>query len=290
MTHVVAVVPAFDPGLGLLGLVDAVSPQVGGVVVVDDGSTRGLDVLDALAGRPHVRLVSQDNAGVAAALNAGVRTALADRADAVLTLDQDSGVPPGYVAAAVTAWERATAQGIPVAFVCAASYSGRLTPTRGTRDGFAVAFDPMQSGCLVPAATYREVGEYDAGLVIDAVDSELTARCLAAGLVPVVGPGCDLTHGMGERTPVHLLGRDLAYNHHSPQRVYYMARNGTLLTRRYARDEPGWVLRRLVEEGKAHTLRLALSPERGRLARAALAGLRDGVRGRTGPAPGGMSG
>ncbi|MEP6631202.1 MAG: glycosyltransferase [Lapillicoccus sp.] len=290
MTHVIAVIPAFDPEPGLLGLVDDVSPQVGAVVVVDDGSTQGLDVLDALAGRPQVRLVRQDNAGVAAALNTGVRIALAHHADAVLTVDQDSGVPPGYVTAAVAAWQRATARGIPVAFVSAASYSGRPTPTRGRRDGFAVAFDPMQSGCLVPAATYREVGEYDAGLVIDAVDSELTARCLAAGLVPVVGPGCDLVHGMGERIAVHLLGRDLAYNRHSAQRVYYMARNGTLLSRRYARHQPAWVLRRLVEEGKAHTLRLALSPERGRLARAALAGVRDGVRGRTGPASEAKSG
>jgi rhamnosyltransferase len=64
-----------------------------------------------------------------------------------------------------------------------------------------------------------------------------------------------------------------------------MARNGTLLARRYARKEPAWVLRRLVEEGKAHTLRLALSPDRVRLARAALAGLRDGIHGRTGQGP-----
>ena len=286
MTHVVAVVPAYDPGPGLLGLVDDVGPQVDGVVVVDDGSTCGLDVLDA-AGRTSAGPPRPSGSTPASPppSTPGSGSPWPTDADAVLTLDQDSGVPPGYVAAAVTAWRGATARGIPVAFVSAASYSGRPTPTRGRQDGFAVAFDPMQSGCLVPAATYREVGDYDAGLVIDAVDSELTARCLAAGLVPVVGPGCDLAHGMGERTAVHLLGRDLAYNRHSPQRVYYMARNGTLLTRRYARHEPAWVLRRLVEEGKAHTLRLALSPERGRLARAALAGLRDGVRGRTGPAP-----
>ncbi len=283
MTRVVAVIPAFDPGPGLLRLLDEVSPQVDAVVVVDDGSTTGLDVLAEAATRPALTLLTQTNAGVAAALNAGVRAALDLGADAVLTLDQDSGLPPGYVAAAVATWQAAAARGIPLALVCAASYSGHPTPTRGRRDGFAVAFDPMQSGCLVPATTYREVGDYDAGLVIDAVDSELTARCLAAGLVPLVGPGCDLVHGMGERTSVRRFGRELAYNRHSPQRVYYMARNGTLLTRRYARDEPAWVLRRLLEEGTAHTLRLALSPDRRRLVRAALAGLRDGVRGRTGP-------
>jgi len=284
--RVVAVVPAFDPGGGLTDLVEQLGGQVDAVVVVDDGSTSGEDLLAGLDGRPGVHLVRQAHAGVAAALNAGTRQALdALGADAVLTLDQDSGVPPGYVAAAVSAWREADDAGLPVAFVCAETYSGRRAPTRGHRAGLAVAFDPMQSGALVPASTFREVGLYDTSLVIDAVDSELTVRCLAAGLVPVIGPGCHLVHGMGERSAGRVLGRDLGYNRHSPERVYYMARNGTLLTRRYARDEPRWVLRRLVEEGKAHTLRLALSPDRRLLARAALAGLRDGIRGRTGPRP-----
>jgi rhamnosyltransferase len=280
---VVAVVTAFDPDERLTTLVDQVAPQVAGVVVVDDGSTSGLDVIDALVDRPDVRLVRQPNAGVAAALNAGVNAALDDGADAVLTLDQDSRLPRTYVARAVQAWQDAVSRCIPVAFVSAETYGGRRAPTRGTVDGFARAFDPMQSGSLVPATTYGHVGCYDESLVIDAVDSEFTVRCLAAGLEPLVAPCCHLDHGMGERTSRRLLGRDIPYNRHSPNRVYYMARNGTLLARRYARNQPGWVLRRLAEEVKAHTLRLTLDPDRPKLARAALAGLCDGLRGRTGP-------
>jgi rhamnosyltransferase len=283
---VVAVVPVHNPGEGLATLVDQVTPQVEGVVVVDDGSTSGLDVVAGLIDRPGVRVIHQANAGVAAALNTGVRAALQDdHAEAVLTLDQDSGLPPTYVARAVRAWQGAVSRGIPVAFLCAASYSGRRTPTRGIVHGYARAFDPMQSGSLVPAGTYRDVGCYDEGLVIDAVDSDFTVRCLAAALEPLVAPGCDLEHGMGDRRQTYLLGRPLAYNHHEPDRVYYMARNGTLLTRRHARDEPGWVVRRLAQEAKAHTLRLALDPGRAELARAALAGLRDGLSGRTGRRP-----
>jgi len=277
---VVAVVTAHDPDDRLRTLVEQVTPEVENVVVVDDGSASGVDLLDGLTG---VHLVRQANSGVAAALNTGVRAALADGADAVLTLDQDTGLPPTYVARAVRAWQDAVARGIPVAFVAAATYSGRRAPTRGVVRGCARAFDPMQSGSLVPAATYRDVGCYDDGLVIDAVDSEFTVRCLAAGLEPLVAPGCDLEHGMGERHHAHLLGRDVAYNHHGAERVYYMARNGTLVSRRHLRDEPGWVLRRLTEEAKAHTLRLALDPDRADLARAALQSVRDGLRGRTGP-------
>ncbi|HEU4997455.1 MAG TPA: glycosyltransferase [Lapillicoccus sp.] len=281
--RVVAVLTAHDPTDRLARLVGEVAPQVQGVVVVDDGSTSGLDVLAGLEDHADVRLHRQPNSGVAAALNTGVRSALADGADAVLTLDQDSGLPPTYVARAVRAWQDAVTRGIPVAFVAAATYSGRRTPTRGVVGGYARAFDPMQSGSLVPAATYRDVGCYDEGLVIDAVDSEFTVRCLAAGLEPLVAPGCDLEHGMGERHHARLLGRDVAYNHHSPDRVYFMARNGTLVSRRHLRDEPGWVLRRLTEEAKAHTLRLVLDPDRAELARAGFQGVRDGLRGRTGP-------
>jgi rhamnosyltransferase len=283
--RVVAVVTAHDPDERLGTLVDQVEPQVAGVVIVDDGSTSGLDVVDALADRPGLRLIRQPNAGVAAALNAGVSAALTDGVDAVLTLDQDSGLPATYVTRAVQAWQDAVSRRIPVAFLCAETYNGRRAPTRRTKTGVVRAFDPMQSGSLVPAATYRQVGCYDESLVIDAVDSDFTVRCLDAGLEPLIAPGCHLEHGMGEHTGRRLLGRDLAYNHHSPDRVYYMARNGTLLTRRHARSQLGWVLRRLTEEAKAHTLRLALDPERTRLARAALAGVRDGLRGRTGPRP-----
>jgi rhamnosyltransferase len=283
--RVVAVVTAHDPDERLGTLVDQVEPQVAGVVVVDDGSTSGLDVVDALADRPGLRLIRQPNAGVAAALNAGLSAALTDGVEAVLTLDQDSGLPATYVTRAVQAWQDAVSRRIPVAFLCAETYNGRRAPTRRTKNGVVRAFDPMQSGSLVPAATYRQVGCYDESLVIDAVDSDFTVRCLDAGLEPLIAPGCHLEHGMGEHTGRRVLGRDLAYNHHSPDRVYYMARNGTLLTRRHARSQPGWVLRRLTEEAKAHTLRLALDPERTRLARAALAGVRDGLRGRTGPRP-----
>ncbi|MEP6799736.1 MAG: family 2 glycosyl transferase, partial [Lapillicoccus sp.] len=154
------------------------------------------------------------------------------------------------------------------------------------------AFDPMQSGWVVPVGTFDRVGLLEEDLVIDGVDSEFTARCRAAGLDPVVGAGCALEHGQGERMPARLLGRPVAvrgvavaYNRHAPARVYYMTRNGTIITRRYLVRQPRWVLRRLGEEALAHVIRLAFDPQRGRLVVAILAGWRDGLLGRTGRIP-----
>ncbi len=311
---VVAVIACLDPPAALVDSVREVLLQVDLVVAVDDGSADRTGVLAELQASG-ATVLHQANAGIAAALNAGIRVAREQGADVILTLDQDSRLGAGYVAAALATLDAAAAGGIPVAFVSAKSYSGHRGPTDGwaragvdppARDGvdaastppgrvvtrLARAFDPMQSGWVVPVSTFDRVGPLEEDLVIDGVDSEFTARCRAAGLDPVIGPGCLLEHGQGERMPARLLGRPVivhglpvAYNRHAPTRVYYMARNGTIITRRHLVRQPRWVLRRLVQETQAHGIRLLFDPQRGRLVAAVLAGWRDGLRSRTGHIP-----
>ncbi|WAH96530.1 glycosyltransferase [Arthrobacter sp. MMS18-M83] len=235
----------------------------------------------------------QENAGIAAALNAGISAARTDGdPDYVLTLDQDSRLNPLYVQNAIETLQRATSAGIDVGFVCASSYSGHAVPTMGTVGGFTKAFDPMQSGFMIPVGTIDRVGVFDAGLFIDGVDSEYTMRVRGTGLQVLVGEGCDIDHDLGQRDRARLLGRplvvfgrEISFNYHSPSRVYYICRNGAALTRRYALSAPGWTLRRLVEEGKAHVLRFAFSPGKRKLILAAMAGFADALRGRTGRIP-----
>nr|NLI51424.1 glycosyltransferase [Propionibacterium sp.] len=291
-TGVVAVVAAYRPEAGLVANVAAAAAQVDGVVVVDDGSPAGsAEVFAALDAADAVVVRQPANTGIAAALNAGIGVARERwRPEFVLTLDQDSTLGPAYVRWAVDTYRRAVAAGIRVGFVAAEAYGAHPTPTRGRVGGFRRAFDPMQSGSLLPVATLDALGGLDEGFFIDGVDSEYTARAGAAGLAVLVGEGCRLDHALGRREPatfrgrpLRVLGRELSYNYHAPRRVYYMARNGTTLTLRHLRHDPGWVARRLTEESKAHLLRLALGRDRGRLLRALVAGWVDALRGRSGP-------
>lgn len=291
----VAVVAAYRPDAGLVDRVAATASQVLGVVVVDDGTPAGTahGVFDALAAAGAVVLHQPDNRGIAAALNAGIAEARRRwRPEYVLTLDQDSTLTPGYVAHAVDTCRRARAAGLAVGFVAASAYGPHATPTRRSPDAFPRAFDPMQSGSLVPVATFDALGGYDEGLFIDGVDSEYTARCNAAGLAVLVGRDCVLEHALGRREQTRVLGRGVSiagrpvtFNHHAPSRVFYIARNGTALTLRHLRDDPAWVARRLVEEAKAHGMRLVLGNNRVRTARAMASGFWAAARGRSGKIP-----
>ncbi|QYF89690.1 glycosyltransferase [Arthrobacter sp. PAMC25284] len=73
VSNVTAVVTAFRPAPDLIGNVQSLLRQVASVVVVDDGGGPGFDdVFAALAGAGATVVRLDANAGIAAALNAGI--------------------------------------------------------------------------------------------------------------------------------------------------------------------------------------------------------------------------
>lgn len=292
--RVVAVVAAHNPDSGLVGRIAATVEQVAHVFVVDDGSTRGQDVFAAMEAASVTVLHQDGNRGIAAALNAGVAGARERGADAILTLDQDSTLGAAYVATQLECWGRAERAGLRVGLLAAASHGGHPTPTMRSEhaDGFTRAFDPMQSGSLVPLTVIDRVGGFDEGFFIDGVDSEFSARLAAEGFEVLVADGARLDHALGKRRPTTLFGRPMLlfgrrieYNEHAPARVYYISRNGLTLAKRYARSAPGWVARRTVQETKAHGMRVVLGGHRLRTLEAMAHGFWDALRGVSGRIP-----
>lgn len=286
---VVAVVAAYRPPADLVERIGKLSAQVAAVVVVDDGSPAGSEQVFNELATAGVRVIRQaSNSGIAATLNAGVAVARQEfGAEAILTLDQDSDLGDEYVRSALNTLRAANQAGLRVGMVSAANYGGKAhTPIQPSRDGFVHAFDPMQSGLVIPVSTFDKIGYFDEELFIDGVDSEYTARAAAAGLAVLVGSGCKMTHSLGTREPASFFGLTvtwLSYDYHSAARVYYITRNGTVLTRRYWRKSTRWVLRRLRQETLAQLMRLVLGRGRGKNLRAMAAGYRDAFAGRLGP-------
>lgn len=288
--RVAAVIAAFNPDDDLLGNATAISLQVDELVVVDDSSTSPTApaIFDELRALGISVLHQPSNAGIAAALNRGIME-LSVAPDFILTFDQDSLPVADYVPRALETYDQATKAGLKVGLVCAESFSGHKVPLQGHTSGFPEAFDPMQSGFVIPSSTLAAIGQFDAGFFIDCVDSEFTVRARTAGFNVLTGNGCEVGHNLGERTPAKVWGRrvrlrgfEVSFNYYSPFRMYYIMRNGTTLVRRYWRTNPGWILRRLTEETKAQVLRFSFSPDRKYLAIAAWEGFLDSCKGKQG--------
>ena len=293
MTHshrVAAVISAYNPPSDLVEKVKRLAEQVEQVIVVDDGSPAAdPTVFEGLEAAGAVVLKQPTNSGIAAALNAGIRHAAASSPDFYLTLDQDSELDPGYVALALQASDNATAQGAPVGMICAESHNGQPVMLQKAGVQHPEAFDPMQSGTLIPAATFDAAGLLEEELFIDCVDSEFTARIRELGLKAIVAPGCNISHAVGDSRPMRLgtwhvtVGGQKRYVHsHAPFRVYYITRNGLVMYSRYLRKQPLWVLRRIGLEVVFYGVRVVYGPHRLRQIAAIALGIRDAAAGRTG--------
>lgn len=293
-SDVACVVTAFRPSPQILANVHALLAQSGTVIVVDDGSGPGFESLFAdiaAAGVDIVRL--NENSGIGAALNAGVRRARENgHVTHVLTVDQDSTLPPGYVESLLVAEAEARAKGVVPGLVGPARIRGNPVLSGGTRNGVLLGKEPIQSGLLVTVEALERLGDFRAELFIDLVDTEFYLRALDAGL-PTVLADTEFDHSLGTFVdarifgwPLGLPGRPLKVRIAATWRYYYIFRNRILVSRLYARHYPAWVAAGCWADLRHLAVVTALAP--GRLARlaAVLTGLNDGLRGRTGKKPG----
>ena len=294
-TH--AVIVTYRPDMSALeAQLARLRPQVSAIVLLDNASDEATrTALDELASRfSATLLVNPRNLGVAAALNQGIDRARSQGATHVLLMDQDSLPAIDMVATLHAALARLAVHG-PVAAVGPVAEdlrNGDLAPF--VRIGFplnrkipASAGQDVRcdflitSGSLLPMAALDAVGGMDEGLFIDNVDLEWSFRAAGAG---------HALHGVGDARMGHRIGegvRRLPFGAsfvHSPVRLYYMMRNRVLLYRRA--ETPGLWIAQDVPRALLKLLRFSLLvPPRGANTRAMLAGLRDGLLGRSGAKP-----
>lgn len=295
--RVVAVLSAFRPEPALIAHCEALAPQVSGVIVVDDGSGEQAEpVLQQLEARGATVLRQAQNSGIAAAMNRGIDAALAAGAEFVVTFDQDSNVPGGFVDALIGEADRAATAGLRVAMISPEFYSQTRQTGEQLTDGFLVSGAPIQSGLLMPAGVLRELGPQREDFFIDLVETEYYLRARVADFVSLCVPGLTLPHGFGHRLYVHFLGKRLTKGDgrprmvavSSPFRYFYRARNRVVLNRTYrGAAELRPLLRRDARNDLLLDYAVAIWSARGKFALLSLmlAGWRAGFSGRLGKMP-----
>jgi rhamnosyltransferase len=268
--EVVAVVPGFEPDTpGLVDLIASVLPQVGGVLVVDDGSADASYLKECAAlGASVVR--HDDNQGIARSLNDGLAFARTSGAAWLLTIDQDTVLSPGYVEA-LLAFANSRAGVIGAETIGDAS--GDLAYPAREVAGHLVTDEVFQTGSLWSVGALSRLGGFDESLGIDAVDAEACLKLREAGLSVVLARGVRLEHQYGSGHAVQLLGRSVVATGHSPARRETMVRNRLRLFPREFRQSPVHALRTLRRVGVNVVLGATVEDDRWAKAKGSLRGL-----------------
>jgi rhamnosyltransferase len=289
----VAVVVAYRPDVALLEQVlAAVAPQVARALLVvnDDGGWSCKLPPNVVLDRPG------DNIGLGAAYNLAAAWAREQGATHLLLLDQDSVAAPGMVDKLLRALE-----GKP-----SAAAAGPLWRDRRTgRDGFFVRstrsriykYAPsagddivdvdflISSGTLLVLDALEKIGDFDAGLFIDHVDTDWTLRAKAKGYALYGVSTARLDHAMGDKVHTSALAGDRVLFHYPPERQYYLVRNSLVLWRKPYAPWP-WILRDMRRTAMMTLYYIIFLPPRLARLRVVVHAIRDGLRSVSGKMPG----
>lgn len=246
---VCAIIVSHNSGSAILRTIDAVLPQVAGLIIVDNGSgeeTRRH--LQYAASLDKVFVHNEAiNLGVAAALNRGVEYARSNGYEWLLTMDQDSIAGPRMVETLLACRETHYAGDQAVVSLSPAivdSYCLGTSKNRKTHQRNVAKLVVITSGHLVKLSAYDKIGTYDERMFIDSVDFEFCLRLKAAGLKTIRCYDAKLFHSVGAKQNVKVLGWQITFTTHLPIRRYYIVRNHVYITSKYLLRFPMWCIRK----------------------------------------------
>lgn len=284
-----AVMVTWNPDSNLERNIRALRPQVSKLIVVDNGSDpKGRVLIESLAvACDFLVLRSSINLGIATALNAGIRQALAEESyDWIGTFDDDSRVAPEYSSLMLQGL-RACPFREQVALVGPWHLLFPQAPSeenlrRQVTPPFAEQTVMLQSGSLIRSDVFDTAGKLDGSFFIDYVDFEYCLRLRKHGFRIIEARNAVVAHEVGRPTSHNVMYKSCVVYNHSPARRYYAARNRLRVYGRYFFSEPRWILHDAWSWLKELIKLLLFESDKAAKLRCMARGVWDAVRGRSG--------
>ena len=294
-SNVWAVVVTYNPTEDLEQNVRALAPQVKTLIIVDNQSKPTIRrFVEKVASTYGAEVIwGQQNFGIASGLNTGVDLALAsNECQWILMLDQDSHVPPDFVATMFDAYEACPFKDEVALIGANYQLAFRTVQAPGAgKDGliFREVKTLMTSGTMVKRNVFADCGNFDESFFMDYVDHEFCFRVRRHGLRIIQTNNAILQHQLGSPTLHRIFGRQFVTANYDPNRRYHQARNRLIFYRRYLASDALWIVGDCFRWFREILKVIVVEPDRRRklasIARVAWDGLREFERKLPAPGP-----
>ena len=289
-----AVIITYNPEIQLLDLeFTSISTQVDHIIYVDNGSKNSQEVEVWASDKENASFVwLNDNKGLGAAQNVGIRHALEDGASHIILFDQDTVVDNDFVTSLLEAEKSAIKDGLNVALtgpvyrsyddfaypVCSVEEGKLVRISQNSIDGYRLVTHIIASGSLIRREVFLQVGMMREDLFLGYIDFEYCFRAARYGFHCIVTNKACMRHQMGNNQIV-IHGRKIGV--YSPFRRYFDCRNTLLIQKdkTFPKVIRNYYLKLVF--GK-FIISLLYGPQRWKQLRYCLMGFYDGLLGRVG--------
>lgn len=241
--QICSVITTYQPGTSLVECVQRVLPQVGEVIIVDDGASEAnvAELKRWFHDVSKVTVLHQPaNSGIAAALNVGVKMAKERNYEWVLTLDDDT-LPNVDMVNSLCGYLSRIQGPKPVGVIGMKWSAGNGSIAPSGLVSLPEWLDKrgiITSGSLFSLSTYSAVGPFREEFFIDSVDYDFCMRARAKGFRVIQVQEYGFKHSLGQNERFKLGIFTISSESHSPSRLYYAFRNSTILATEYLLRDP----------------------------------------------------
>lgn len=170
------------------------------------------------------------NKGIAAALNEGMKRAIQDKYNWILTMDQDSSFGSDIIKEYKKCLDIYDNSKIALISPQYVSNRNRL---KKYKNDYLELYWTMQSANLINADNYKKVGKFMEELFIDCVDYEYCLRCRKKRLKILRCNNAILNHCPATTSEIRIFIWTLKYGVAPPIRIYYQVRNALYMFEKY---------------------------------------------------------
>ena len=229
---IAAIVVTYNPDEGLNKSTKSLIKQVDSIIMVDNGSNdEGKEIINKIKNKYGEKIeviFNEENLGIATALNKGVKYALNNDYEWILTMDQDSCAEENMVKIMLETYyaidenERKDILSLFPTFIDRGIES---LDKNNENVKYEYVDAEITSGNLLKAEVFEKAGFFDDSLFIDMVDTDYCMRLNELGIKMIRISGAILNHSIGNSKQVKKLFGTFNTSNHSATRRYYMTRN-----------------------------------------------------------------
>ena len=232
MNKVACIIVSYNPDRGIEKCFNSLINQVDKMFIVDNGSNGDrIKILKELKNSNANKvdlILNNENLGIATALNVGIKKALNEGYDWVITMDQDSKANDNMIEKMFEVYEginldeRKDILSIFPNFVDERVQSIEENSEIKT---YEYVDAEITSGNLLKTEVFDKVGFFDDSLFIDLVDTDFCMRLNEKNIKMIKVRDAILYHNLGESQAVKSGFLKFNTSNHSAIRRYYMTRN-----------------------------------------------------------------
>lgn len=237
MCKVAAIIVSYNPDSNLFDSINLLLNQVEKVIIVDNGSKEKYVKYIKSINEDKIKIIlNKENLGIATALNIGVRKALENGYEWILTMDQDSKASPDMVKKMFNVYNsinREERKDILSIFPNFVDERIQSIEENSNMNSYEYVDADITSGNLLRKEVFEKVGFFDDSLFIDLVDTDFCMRLNEKGIKMIKIRDAVLYHSLGESKTIKGILGSFNTSNHSALRRYYMTRNRFYIWEKY---------------------------------------------------------